>query len=157
MGNITSKIRTSLVSFVETSIYIDLTNTKDTDKSNKVLYALINAYNHWQGEEHNKADYLFNLNDKNDLITCIQGGLTAEDIALLQYYRKHFGLTKYFLFGENYPKPQELDVDSITDIMVVNITEIVNYTLAYGQRAKTTEFDYIYQNYIAPLFITNND
>lgn len=158
MENVTSLIKTNLVSFVVNSLYLDLTNTKDIDKSNKVLNILIEAYNNWQEGEHYGTDYLFSLNDKEDLITCIQGGLTAKEIAQLYNDRKSFGLSQYFFFGENYPTPKQLDTYHISQVIMDNIEEIVKHTLAYGQSTpSTTEFDFIYQNYISPLFITNNE
>lgn len=157
MENINSTIKTTLVNFVVNSLYTDLTNTKDIDKSNKVLNILIEAYNNWQEGVHFGTDYLFNLNDNDDLITCLQGGLTAKEIAAMQNDRKSFGLSQYFFFGENHPTPQQLNVYALTHQILGDIEEIVRYTLAEGQSAKTKDFDFIYQNYISPLFITNNE
>ena len=42
---------------------------------------LLLAYNRWQEDEHSGVDYIFNINNPDDLIDCIKGGLTADEIA----------------------------------------------------------------------------
>ena len=70
----------------------------DSDIFNLVL----DVYNEYQESERDGADYIFDLNKKEDLIVCIKGGLTARMVQEL-VNKLDDGFTQYFYFGYNYP------------------------------------------------------
>ena len=71
------------------------------------------AYNRYQEDERDGVDYIFNLEDKDDLKTLIEGGYTASDIAWAYGKGKE---TNLFLFhaGANYDHMNH--VGSISDL-----------------------------------------
>lgn len=65
----------------------------------KTLSMLIHAYNHFREDEFDGADYIFNLNSADDLKCCIDGGMTAGEIAELYSNWHGRNYTEYFTFG----------------------------------------------------------
>ena len=45
---------------------------------------LLNAYNRWQEDEKDGVDYIFHIDKQDDLISCVNGGMTSEDIVKLR-------------------------------------------------------------------------
>lgn len=74
----------------------------------QMINRLLGVYNTYQEDERNGVDYIFDLQNKEDLVTCIQGGLTAEELAeLVAKYNCGNGenYTTKFLFGCNHETP----------------------------------------------------
>lgn len=96
------------------------------------LDMFLKAYNRWQEDEHNGVDYIFNINNPNDLINCIKGGLTADDIANFVNYTKTYAseTPNYFLFGFDH-KLQTLSKGHILNLVYYNLDDIVNCIIAY--------------------------
>lgn len=65
----------------------------------------IDVYNAYQENERDSVDYIFDLDDTQDLRTCICGGLTANEINGLYNESLCEGCTKFFMFGVNHSKP----------------------------------------------------
>lgn len=68
------------------------------------LGIVLRAYNTFQETERDGVDYIFDIDEKADLSCCIAGGMGAGEIANL--YNESQGKTKYFYFGQNYPKAE---------------------------------------------------
>lgn len=95
------------------------------------LDMFLKAYNRWQEDEHNGVDYIFNINNPDDLIDCIKGGLTADEIANFVNNAKAWANeTPYFLFGCNH-KLQPLSNGHILNLIYNNLDDIVDYIIAY--------------------------
>ena len=74
----------------------------------QMIQRLIDVYNTYQEEERDGVDYIFDFQNKEDLTTCIQGGLTAEELAEL-VIKFHNDDSEYYtpnlLFGCNHVSP----------------------------------------------------
>lgn len=152
MKTITSTIKENIVNYLTATLWSDMVSTDNREKANKVFNTLIQAYNEWQEGEHFGVEYLFNLNDKDDLICVVKGGMNSKEIAQMVMDKENFGMTNYFFFGENYTTPKQLTTEQVASLILTNINAIVSYTLAYGAEANTDSFKFIYKNYIATLF-----
>lgn len=95
------------------------------------LNMYLKAYNRWQEDEHNGVDYIFNIINPDDLIDCIKGDLTADEIAKFVNGTKGFAnTTPYFLFGCNH-NLQPLCNGDIYNLIYNNLDDIVDCIVAY--------------------------
>lgn len=85
----------------------------------KVMIAL-DAYNRFEEEERDGVDYIFHIRSRNDIATCVNGGMTARDIHDL--VEKD---TEMFMFGENHPTPERVDNEMLRGIIMYCIGNIV--------------------------------
>lgn len=72
-----------------------------------VLKMILSAYNDYQESERDGVDYIFNVENTNDLKRCIDGGMTAKEICVLYSGSQAYHL-RYFYFGCNYPTPKPI-------------------------------------------------
>lgn len=101
------------------------------EPSEDYLNMLILAYNRWQEDEHSGVDYIFNINNPDDLIDCIKGGLTADAIAEFVNDTKGWANeTPNFLFGCNH-KLTPLSKSKIVNLIIDNLDDIVDCIVAY--------------------------
>lgn len=103
-----------------------MTMATDTDVFNLVL----DVYNEYQESERDGADYIFDINKKEDLIACIKGGLTARMIQKL-VDKLDNGFTQYFYFGYNYPNPISIKFKDLKINLYNYLDELVDYIMAY--------------------------
>lgn len=101
---------------------------------------LLNAYNRWQEEEKGGVDYIFNIDNQDDLISCVNGGMTSNDIVRL----KNNSVT-YFLFGINHLDATPMNNDDIINTLVGTLDELLDYIIAYPH---ITEYYEVYSYYI---------
>ncbi len=93
---------------------------------------LIDVYNTYQEEERDGVDYIFDFQNKEDLCTCIKGGLTAEEIAeLVAKFSNKSGenYTTKFLFGCNHESPYLLTHSVLISALALQANEIVDCML----------------------------
>lgn len=108
---------------------------------------LLNAYNRYQSDERDGADYIFDINNQDDLITCVKGGLTARDI--FNFYNQRLtNTTTHFLFGYNHIQITPINKNDIIDAIMAIIDDLLNCIIAYPW---VEEYRVIYTHYI-----TNN-
>ena len=103
-------------------------NENDIHTINK----LIDVYNTYQEEERDGVDYIFDLQNKEDLCTCIKGGLTAEEIAELvakSLDNDGENYTTKFLFGCNHVSPYLLTHSVLISSLALHAVEIVDCML----------------------------
>ena len=95
------------------------------------LDMFLKAYNRWQEDEHNGVDYIFNNNNPDDLIDCIKGGLTADEIAeFVNNIKGWANEIPNFLFGCNH-KLTPLSKSKIVNLIIDNLDDIVDCIIAY--------------------------
>lgn len=112
---------------------------------------LLKAYNRYQEDERNGVDYIFNINNQDDLITCIQGGLTAEEIVKFHNRVKSWvNPTPHFLFGCNHKEMKPMGSDNIVDAIVVVLDELIDNIIAYPW---VEEYRAVYTHYITNKII----
>ncbi len=87
---------------------------------------VFNAYNQYQEDERNGVDYIFDINNEDDLISCIKGGMTAKEIANI--YNSN---CRYFFFGINYTTPKIIEIENVQDQLNAYLDEIVTAMMCY--------------------------
>lgn len=106
--------------------------TKESEKRFIVLVnqdenfnLVLSAYNTYCNEEKDGADYIFDLENKNDLISLIKGGMKTEDIVSLVGDRK----SRYIVINERHQYvPMRIDeVKSNIKMYAYEIMESVIY------------------------------
>ena len=99
------------------------------EKCNEIVAnQLLKAYNTYQENECDGVDYLFDFENKDDLICCIKGGLTATEIAnLIATYNSgdNNNYTTLFFFGCNYETPKLITIDEFKNLLLGYASEIV--------------------------------
>ena len=91
-----------------------------------VFSELFKAYNRYVEDETNGGDYIFDINNKDDLSTCVRAGMTA-----VQIFDIINNGCKFFLYGENYSTPRFLTFAEVEGIVRNNIDEVITCILAY--------------------------
>ena len=97
----------TMVEGIKKSIIRDLNDVYSV-KGNKVLNMLLKAYNDFQESERDGVDYIFDIDNTDDLKCCIDGGMTAKEIGglWLGSQSKHL---QYFYFGCKHPKAEPIN------------------------------------------------
>ena len=93
---------------------------------------LIDVYNTYQEEERDGVDYIFDFQNKEDLCTCIKGGLLAAEIAELVIMFQNDNSEDYttnFLFGCNHESPYLLTHSVLITTLALHANEIVDCML----------------------------
>lgn len=98
----------------------------EDDIFNKVLM----AYNQYQEDERFGVDYIFDLDDQEDLKTLVNCGVTASEISRL-YNDIESADSKYLYCGENHTNLRCLNMSEIDKQMIANMEEMVLCMLAY--------------------------
>ena len=98
----------------------------------KIFNLILKAYNEFQESEHDGLDYIHCLDNKDDLIACIKGGLTPEHIhQMVTYNAMGLKYTRYFFYGTNHPEPEQLTFNELSTNLRSYLDEIVDYIVAY--------------------------
>jgi len=106
---------------------------------------LFAAYNRMQEDERDGVDYLFSVTKPEDVICCLQNGLTIEQLRTMLDENRNEGI-EYFYFGANHPTPTMLTLEKVMSQLTANAVDIVKYAIAYPS---VEEYKAIYE-----LFIT---
>ena len=142
----------SIVETMKRRIAHDLRN----DNTNGVLDMVLNAYNRYQEDERDGVDYIFDLNNQNDLKCMVDGGLTVTEIVSAWNKVQNEGITSYFHFGCNYDGLEALG--TTTDVkhdLISWLPIFIPYVLMYVTRC--TEYQAIYEHYITEYLENNED
>ena len=110
----------------------DLVNVLTTEMSinHKVFNLVFDAYNEFQESERDGVDYIFNMDNKDDLVTCIKGGLKPVHIhGMVENIKK--GKTNFFFYGINHPIPEQLTFSGLKLQLTAYLDEIVDFVIAY--------------------------
>ena len=67
------------------------------DEDSKEFKTILDAYNRWQEEEKSCVDYVYDLDNKEDFVSLINGGMTMDDVVRLGEDFKELGGNKRFL------------------------------------------------------------
>ena len=106
---------------------------------------LFAAYNRWQEDERDGVDYIFDVEKPEDVICCLKGGLTIEQLHSILDAKETEGI-QYFYFGVNHHGPTLVPLSALISQLKANADEIVKYAIAYPS---VDEYKAIYE-----LFIT---
>ena len=90
---------------IENDVKRELATTSG-DNGKEFLGIMLRSFNTYCEQQRNGIDYLFDINNSEDLKCCCEGGLGAKDIARLyiNFVRNHN--TPLFAYDENHRHPE---------------------------------------------------
>lgn len=141
-------VRNSLETLHETivrSIELDLNNLLKKDE----LQLVLAAYNCYQETEHDGDNYIFNIDDVDDLKCCVDGGLTANDIyQMVKLNCKYFTFDRCTTFDRATFKiiTDTNGTDNVRDLLSVYLEDVVWCALKYVSRCE--EYAALYEHYV---------
>lgn len=96
------------------------------------IMLILNAYNRYQEDEKDGVDYIFDLSNKEDIITCVNGGMSVKEIASLHIQNvRDYSMTNFFLFGVNHKEPKLLSYSQFGQQLLSHTDEIAECVLAF--------------------------
>jgi len=115
---------------------------------------VLNAYNRFQEKERDGVDYIFDIRKGEDLKCCIDGGMTAKEIAYInEKCTKTEKSTPYFMFGQNHEQAEVITTwADLKRVLGVSLHEVVMYMLSdpyidgYKELYKHCVTDYMWNN-----------
>ena len=151
MENVLNK----LVAEIKSNIAHDLKQC--LDHNGELLKLVLDAYNTYQEEEQDGLYYIFDINKPEDLKSCIENGMTAQEVAWL-YDQSQVNTTTFFYFGVNFEKPKPIaNYDALVVNLINWLDNILPCVLAYPYLLKSYEelykvcvTDYMINNQLVP-------
>ena len=122
--------------------------------NDEMLNAVLHAYNQWQEDERDGADYIFSLDNQKDLECLVRGGMTAKEICGLELKNGHTNsYTKYFFYGQNhYPAEQIKDNEQLIFILTDSLYLLRPYVFlnpsSYRELYELLMYEFIFRTYI---------
>lgn len=123
-----------------------------TETDGETFNMVIRAYKEFQKYERMGVDYIFNIENKDDVIECLNCGLTTKDIAKL-YNESQVNTTKYFFYHtSNHPTPEPITWENLRQLMIDELDSILYAVIAYPWVESYRE---IYTKYVCDPIIDN--
>ena len=123
----------------------------DDVNAGKNLNMLLAAYNEWQEDERDGADYIFDINNDKDLKFVVDRGLlSAQGIAFV-VNKIDTGL---FQFSGNDPDAgvKGIDIEEVKKILTNSSDTFIRYVIMYAPRCgSNSAYTSVYEEYIVPL------
>ncbi len=124
------KVIATMVEKISKAIINDTKNVFSVE-GDMVLKMVLAAYNDYQESERDGVDYIFDIENTDDLKCCINGGMTAKEIGGL-YLGSQSRHLRYFYFGCNHQTPKPIaDWETLREQLVSWLPELVRNVLAY--------------------------
>lgn len=135
-----------LLEKIEAAIVADLYN-------GNALPLVLRAYNAFEENERDGADYIFDLNNRDDLKCCIYGGLTSQEIANVYNEMVRVGSTPYFFFGYNHEKPELIySMDTLISVLESNLGDVLRNIICFPNACDA--YKRIWEEYISHELVT---
>ena len=142
------KVIATMVENIKNNIVRDMRDL-DSTKGYETLKMVLAAYNSYQEQERDGVDYIFNINDQDDLKCCVEGGLTAQEICGL-WLKSQSSHREYFYFGCNYEKPLQIaTLAELRTTLVMWLDNVLPCVLAYPHL--DSEYAALYERYVTPM------
>ena len=117
-----------------------------------VLKMVLAAYNDYQESERDGVDYIFDIENNNDLKCCINGGMTAKEICGLYSGSKSHHL-RYFYFGCNHQTPMPIaNWDELRQQLVSWLPDLIPNVLAYPFAYES--YKQLYERYVTDIIVS---
>ena len=129
MNNMNVAIKT-FINGIKSTIVEDMKDVR-SDKGWKTFKMLLAAYNDYQESERDGVDYIFDIENTEDVICCLKGGMTSKEVCslFLGSRGKH---SKYFLFGCNYEEAKAFsDYEDVAKNLIAWLDEVLAEVIAY--------------------------
>ena len=126
MKTIIKNLAESIVSNLINDMYREL-------GGDETAILVLNAYNRYQEDERDGVDYIFDIRKGEDLKCCIDGGMTAHDIACInEECNRTAKSTPYFMFGQNHKQAEVIPTwEQLKRVLGVSLHEVILQMLAY--------------------------
>lgn len=132
-----NKIILAMVNEIKSNIKHDL-GLYPIRKCEKLVELLLSVYNTYQDDERDGVDYIFAIDNPEDLERCVKGGLSAKEIARIYNGAQSGCVTKWFYFGQNYESAQSIaSYSCLIKNLIGWLDEILPYVLAYPYRSQS--------------------
>lgn len=120
-------------------------------KNEDILDMVLAVYNDFQESERDGVDYIFDIDNADDLKCCVEGGLTAKEICGL-WHNSQMNTTKYFYFGCNYEKPKAIaNYGQLIINLISWLDEVIPNVLAYPYAYES--YKDLYRCYVTDVII----
>ena len=117
-----------------------------------VLKMVLAAYNDYQESERDGVDYIFDIENNNDLKCCINGGMTAKEICGL-YLGSQSQHLRYFYFGCNHQTPMPIaNWDELRQQLVSWLPDLIPNVLAYPFAYES--YRQLYERYVTDIIVS---
>ncbi len=157
-ANINTEIKETtlkLIKLVSNAIVEDL---KDNSGSvldvDDIIDTMLEAYNMWQEDTHDGVDYIFNINNKDDVIYLLQNdkNIQVRDISSLYINQYNNNGTPYFRYGQNYEyHPKVLmSMKQLKTQLIDNAEWVITHLFLFANNTDT--YHKIFNMYIGNLF-----
>lgn len=138
----------TMVAKISSEIVKDTRNVYSAE-GDSILKMVLAAYNDYQESQRDGVDYIFDVENTDDLKCCIEGGMTAKEICDL-YLGSQSQHLRYFYFGCNYPTPKPIaNWDALRLTLVAWLPDLISNVIAYP---------FAYESYrqLYVRYVTNN-
>ena len=123
-------------------------------KLDDLMTLVLNAYNYYEESERDGVDYLFYINNTDDVKCCIEGGMTTKEIAEVYNEYKDGRNTGYFFFGQNYDRAKPIKTrDELIDLLIGTLHDVLLYVVCYPYRNEA--YKTLYGYYVTDYMINN--
>lgn len=128
----------------------------DDVNAGKNLNMLLAAYNEWQEDERDGADYIFDINNEKDLKFVVDRGLlSAQGIAFVVNKCE----TGLFQFSGNDPDAgvKGFSIEEVKKILTNSSDTFIRYVIMYAARCgSNSAYTNVYEEYIVQVLETSN-
>jgi len=123
----------------------------DDVNAGKNLNMLLAAYNEWQEDEKDGADYIFDINNEKDLKFVVERGfLSAKGIAFVVNECE----TGLFQFNGNDPDAgvKGIGIEELKKTLMNTSDTFIRYVIMYAARCgSNSAYTNVYEEYIVPV------
>lgn len=130
---------------------------RDIRIDDSVLEMVLKAYNRFQEDERDGADYIFDIDDKDDLAYLVNNcDITAQDIWRIVNTMGENDYLPYFHIGYNYPQPHIIGrLKDLQRNLIAWLDELLPFVFKYVTRCE--EYQAIYEHYVTEYLEEKTD
>lgn len=141
----------TMVQKISDAIINDTRNVYSAE-GDMVLKMVLAAYNDYQESERDGVDYIFDIENANDLKCCVNGGMTAKEICGL-YLGSQSQHLRYFYFGCNHQTPMPIaNWDALRQQLVSWLPDLIPNVLAYPFAYES--YRQLYERYVTDIIVS---
>lgn len=139
-----------MLNVIKNSIVEDLKDVR-SEKGWKVFQMVLAAYNDYQETERDGVDYIFDVDNTEDVICCLNGGMTSKEFSKL-WDGSQSTHCRYFLFGYNYNGAKAFNTDDeVVENLISWLDDVLADVLAYPY--SNDSYKELYRWYVTDIMI----
>ena len=123
-------------------------------KNEDVFEMVLAAHNLYCEDEKDGTDYIFNINNSDDLKCLVNNGMTAKEVATI-YNDSKINTSGFFFCDGTHDLEQITTCEEVRDLLIGMIDEICEYVLTYATRCK--EYRTLYEKYVTDTYLEYKD